>query len=181
NPAREELTRAQALPPSAPGDTSLQAQVTFDQTEVSRIESQLAAEGLGTYQDVNVNGQVEHLFITTQKVELVVEIAPFIAQAGQIKVFADQMQGTGVFDAPSDVAVNITDTSSASLEVQGITIPQLTGGTYFNGHPVATNSAVNAMNVTNAGVDNEVPLSSTSPAVAGVAAFSQFIGDATQA
>jgi hypothetical protein len=181
NSAQDELNQYQALLASAPSDPSLQAQVTFDQTEVSRIESQLAAEGLGTYQDVSVNGQVQHLFIVTQKVELVVDIAAFTAQAGQIKVFADQMQGTGVFDAPSDVAVNITDTSSASLEVQGITIPQLTGGTYFNGHPVASNSAVSAMNVTNANVDNEVPLSSTSPAVAGNAAFSQFIGDATQA
>ena len=31
-----------------------------------------------------------HLFITTQKVELVIDIAAFTAQAGQIKVFAEK-------------------------------------------------------------------------------------------
>ena len=147
--------------------------------------SQLTAEGLGQVvnyfnPDGSFGGQV---FVETQKIELTVNIAAFTAQAGQIKFFATDVNGTGILDAPSDVTVNITDTSRASLNIEGITIPQLTGGAYFNGAVVTSNADFNGKNDVNVGRNNEPQPASDENALEddSQANFSQIVSSATQA
>ena len=93
---------------------------------MSSIQTQLAAQGLGFF-DSNGN------FVVIQRVVQAIDIAPFTAAAGQIYLFGSQVQGSGVLDAPTEVAVTITNDTFASLQIEGITVPQNLGGIYVNG------------------------------------------------
>ena len=111
-----------------------------------------------------------------------INVAPIVAQAGQIDIRADQLQGNGTFDAPTDISVSIVNHSIASLDIHGITIPQLVGGLYLNGvqikDPLAAdaNTTIHTANLAAAASDNSLPMatdpSNNALAIAGTANFS---------
>ncbi|MDY3642094.1 hypothetical protein QWT45_29850, partial [Escherichia coli] len=136
------------------------------------------------------DGSGNQFFVPIIKSVQMIVVAPIVAQAGQIDVRADQLQGHGSFDAPTDINVSIVNHSIASLDIQGISIPQLLGGVLLNGVPLQdTNagdsaataaslaiSAINNSNIAAAAQDNKLSMSSSAPAVAGTANFT-FVGD----
>ena len=185
-----QLAEYQILHDKAPTDPTINAQIAFDQEEVTTIEGELLQQGLGEWHDPvtgaivatpSSNSMFEPIFKSVQ----MIDIAPIVAQAGQIDIRADQLQGNGVFDAPTDISVSIVNHSIASLNIHGITIPQLTGGLYLNGaklgDPLATdvkknaNDAINTSNKSQADTDNNTPMAKDSDnhalAVVGVANF----------
>ena len=120
--------------PFVEDDPTIDGQVTFDQQEVATIQGQLAAEGLGEMQTA-ANGS--SVFVVIQKIVQVLDIPAFRAQAGQINLYGDQIEGTGVLNAPISANVTITNDTAATLQIEGITIPQLLGGVYVNGARLA--------------------------------------------
>ena len=154
-------------------DAVLKQQVAFDNQEVSSIQAQLILQGLAEQES---DGSI----VVVEKTLQVIDIAPIRAQAGQIYLFADQVQGGGVLDAPTDVHVTITNSTLATLQIEGITIPQNIGGIYLNGSLLsqgsvsADNSAINASNASTAGRANAFAkgISGAPQEAIGVAAFS---------
>ncbi|MFO7616432.1 MAG: hypothetical protein R6V75_04205, partial [Bacteroidales bacterium] len=88
---------------------------------------------------------------------MTVHVAPVWAEAGLIDVRADVLQGTGVFDAPSDVSVTILNHTPAFLVVHGITIPERNGGLYFTGDPITDNDNIITRNNFNIALDEIAP------------------------
>jgi Ca2+-binding RTX toxin-like protein len=86
----------------------------------------------------------------------VITIDPIWAQAGTVWVRGDILQGSGLFDAPKDVRVDIQNDTQAFLEIRGITIPSSGGGVTFNGIPMdgadaaAINTQIRGVNTANA-------------------------------
>lgn len=77
---------------------------------------------------------------------IVLDVAAFKAQAGQIFMFGGQIQGQGVLDAPVGVNVSIENNTLSTLQIEGINIPQNIGGVYING-ALLTGASVAADNV----------------------------------
>ena len=118
----------------AQDDPTIDGQVTFDQQEVTAIQNQLLAQGLGEFDPVNPNNpNGPQQFVVTQRTVQVIDIPAFRAQAGQINIYGDQVEGGGSLNAPTTANVTITNFTAASLKVDGITIPQLLGGVFVNG------------------------------------------------
>ena len=155
------------------GDAVLQQQVAFDNQEVSALVTQLKNQGLA---EIETNGSI----VVLQKTVQVIDVAPIRAQAGQIYLYADQVQGAGLLDAPVDVEVNIVNETLASLQIEGILIPQQIGGIYLNGALVADgsvsadNTAINNSNAANANRVNDIAnkISGAPLEIQGTAAFS---------
>ena len=82
-----------------------------------------------------------------------VHVKPVWAEAGLIDVRGDALEGSGIFDAPSDVSVEIENNTPAFLVIHGITIPERNGGLYFTGDPITTNADVTSRNNFNIGLD----------------------------
>ena len=97
--------------------------------------------------------------IVVQKQVQAIDVAPFTAEAGQIYLFGNQVQGTGTLNAPVGVNVNLTNFTVASLQIEGITVPQNIGGIYLNGGLLddstvaADNTAINQANSSKAGAN----------------------------
>ncbi len=153
------------------GDQTIGQQISFDYNEILSLEASLASQGLIA---LNSNGtpitDADGFDIIVQKQVQALVIAPFTAEAGQIYLFGNQIQGTGTLDAPDEVSVNITNYTIASLEIQGITVPQNIGGVYVNGallddgSVVADNAAVNTANQSGSGAAFNITTLSPPPA-----------------
>ncbi|MEJ8562141.1 hypothetical protein QTO30_13520 [Yoonia sp. GPGPB17] len=98
---------------------------------IARIEAQMIASGEG-FRDAADN------FGTIERTNRVIVIDDIVAAAGRIRILTDQLTGTGTFDAPQDVKVEITSDSTASIEFGEIYIPQRNGGVDFNGITVTS-------------------------------------------
>src|SRR5204863_1987989 len=96
--------------------------------EINRLQNELAplAE-TGT----DSAGNTITLYPARQVLAVVVD--PIWAQAGVIDVRADQLQGAGIFKAPGDTSVTVTNATPAFLQLKGITIPAVNGGVLFDG------------------------------------------------
>ena len=134
-----------------PGKNStIDQQIAFDQEEISAIQTQLVAQGLGKFESNETSGGTT--FIVVQRTVQVIDVAPIRAQAGQIYLFGSQVQGTGVLDAPIGVNVTITNDTLSTLQIEGIDIPQNIGGIYVDGvlldgaTVAADNTAINNQN-----------------------------------
>ena len=133
----------------------------FYEDEINRIKAELDALGLA--EEVVNEDHPELLDILYPKKQvLTVTVGPIWAQAGVIDVRTDQLQGSGVFIAPSDTSVTIINDTPAFLELMGITIPAVNGGLFFNGILMERNipvgdddiGSIRYWNVTNADDDN---------------------------
>ncbi len=155
--------------------------VTTDANTVAALGQQLVAQGLASATSTSVvDGiTVDRLISNTIQV---IEVLAFQAEAGQINFIAGQVGGHGNLDAPTTANVSINDDTFASLQIDGILMPQLIGGVYVNGalltEPTSDSNAladanafIYAQNVATAAADNEVPASSGFRAVASQAAF----------
>ncbi|MBY0398635.1 MAG: hypothetical protein K2X91_19490, partial [Thermoleophilia bacterium] len=148
----------------------------FYQGEINRISADLLAQGLADLErDPQTNAEV--IVPRTQSV-LTVVVDPIWAEAGEIRVRADQVQGGGRWDAPGDASVSIINNTPAFLELLGITIPESNGGLFVNGVLVTANGPINASNAANAVEDNRINVAGVDPrVVAGVAAFAAITPD----
>ena len=117
----------------------------FYESEVTRITNELAAQGLWSTDENGLSGY-------NKQDVLVVEVDPIWAQAGTIDVRSDVLEGTGVFDAPGDASVEITNNTAAFLEIKGISIPDSNGGLFLNGVEVASNSEIETYSQADDGV-----------------------------
>ena len=137
----------------------------FYQSEMARITAELVNNGYALELPENPNDPNNHntIIVAVDQETPVVVISPIHAAAGYIDVRSDVFSGGGTLDAPGDVSVKIRNTSSASLDIQGITIPEDNGGVYFNGFlkRLGGNTDLNGngsdelgANKTNAGADD---------------------------
>lgn len=67
-----------------------------------------------------------------------ITIAPVKAEAGRIRVFANQLSGSGLFDTPKDASIVIINNTEASMNIEGIEIPETNGGLLLNGIDVTS-------------------------------------------
>ena len=83
---------------------TVDAQIAFDQQELTTIEQQMIAQGTGAYYTTSgtllTSYQAGAVFEPLNKVVQTIDVPAFSAQAGQINLFGDQIYGTGVLDAP---------------------------------------------------------------------------------
>ncbi len=123
--------------PSVEDDPTIDGQVTFDQQEVSSIQGQLLAQDLAVWQFADGSSSPTYsagaTFELVTRTIQVIDIPAFSAQAGQINIYSDQVEGTGILNAPISANVTITNNTEDSLQIDGINIPQLLGGIYVNG------------------------------------------------
>ncbi len=124
----------------------------FYQSEIDRITAELISSGLANV-ITDSNGVVQDVVPITKYVMTIV-LDPIWAEAGQIWVRADELQGSGVFDAPGDASVTITNATPAFLQLKGITIPETNGGMFYDGILAEDNSTINQINLANAQDDN---------------------------
>ncbi len=142
----------------------------FYQGEIDRITAELIASGLANVIK-DSNGVVRDIVPITKYV-ITITLDPIWAEAGQIWVRADELQGNGVFDAPGDASVDITNATPAFLQLKGITIPETNGGMFFNGILADSNTTLNTINLNDALEDNVNNYAGVDPLeVAGVANF----------
>ena len=99
--------------------------VAFYSTQIARIKQDLLKLGLAELIDSEIVPIIPEVETVT--------FAPISAQAGQVKIFSDQLSGTGTFDVPKNASIVINSKSSANLTFNGIYIPNTNGGIYFNG------------------------------------------------
>ncbi|MCY2932454.1 MAG: hypothetical protein NTV86_23755 [Planctomycetota bacterium] len=96
------------------------------QTQITQLELQMTALGLK-----NDNGTPGD---TSDDTYMASFASPFItvndiwAQSGTIRVYGDDLLGSGELRAPADVTVTITNDSPANLRMKRITIPDTAGG-----------------------------------------------------
>jgi hypothetical protein len=132
--------------------------VTFYTNQVTRIEADLLAQGLAARMG---DGTIVAM---TPDVDTVT-IGRVKAAAGRVRIFADQLSGTGTINVPKNASITINSESFAQLVIADIEIPDTNGGIYFNGTDitaigetttsVATALAwVNAENVRNRNSNN---------------------------
>ena len=179
--------------PSTSNNQSIDDQITFDKQEIATLESQMEAQGLGeffipntvnpstgnegTFTTVPEGTAAGAVFVPINRVVQTIAIPAFSAQAGQINIYGDEIQGVGVLDAPTSANVGLINTTEATPDIEGINIPQLIGGVYVNGiilqgTVASANSAINTGNHSDAQGDNKDPQSNTDTELVGVAAFS---------
>src|SRR5262249_40040092 len=82
---------------------------------------------------------------TEQRIDLTAltaTIQPIRAQAGSIDVRAGSLTGTGIFVAPGDASVTITNKTPVVIKLLGIVIPENTGGVFLNGDEQVAGGAV---------------------------------------
>src|SRR5690606_34502878 len=92
------------------GNTTL---IDFYRNEITRIKSELAAQGL-----TDDRGNMMDKYVPT------IYVDPIWAQAGVIDIRADILNGSGIIDAPGDASVTIVNNTPAFLVLMGITIPE---------------------------------------------------------
>jgi len=112
--------------------------VTFYENEIDRIEQEMLAEGLATLES---DGTI--LPIRQQAVTVTVDATT--AQAGRTRVLTDQLVGSGTFDAPRDAEIEIINNTPAFLIINGLEIPEVNGGLFFNGIEVTADTAPNTL------------------------------------
>ncbi|NGP18574.1 calcium-binding protein [Devosia aurantiaca] len=155
----------------------------FYNSEITRLTNllksqQLAVERTAVDGDGNViykDGKPVVTLVPVRKTVATIVVAPIFASAGYIDLRSDVLQGSGIIDAPSDVSVKIDNTSRYAMEIQGVTIPEDTGGIFFNGFDkrVLTNSNVTTQNSSNVSKENSDGIRAGEPnLVAGTASFS---------
>ncbi len=111
----------------------------FYLSEITRIQGQLVSKGLAT---IEADGSVT----SVESSVLSINVHPIWAQAGMVDIRGDQFSGSGTIDAPADASVTITNHTPAQLNIQGVTIPESTGGLFVNGVKTGTNTAIAALN-----------------------------------
>ena len=108
---------------------------------------------------------------------ITVTVDPITAKAGKIDIVTDELQGSGVFDAPADAKVTIANHTPAFIKLQGVDIPDSLGGVYVNGQPTnqstlpARLAAINAQNANAASFDNRDLVTGEGYIAVGNAAF----------
>ena len=137
----EELNSARAaLAQFGPTNAALKA---YYEGEIARIQEELEDLGL-----LDPNGGSP---LPTDQEVLTVTVNPVWAQGGKIDVRTDQLRGNGVMIAPTDASITILNDTPAFLEILGATIPEISGGLFFNGKLLPT--ATRAETLT--GIQNE--------------------------
>ncbi|EAR60225.1 type I secretion target repeat protein [Oceanospirillum sp. MED92] len=109
-------------------DTDLEA---FYKGEINRIEQELLAKGL--LEEVEINGVPQGIYVRNEVTVPIITVHDIHAEAGRIDVRADSLSTNGTITAPGDASVNIINHTTASLNINDITIPQENGGLYLNG------------------------------------------------
>ena len=97
--------------------------VTFYNEEISSLEQQMLNSG----EAVEIDGVIEPL----TKTVTIASLAPITASAGYILVRGDRLEGSGEFDSPKDVTLEIVSNASAFLEIQGVVVPDTSGAVIF--------------------------------------------------
>ncbi|TWT91153.1 dockerin type I domain-containing protein [Stieleria varia] len=106
---------------------------SFYESEVSRLRAELNKQGFLEVPNGSTTGAQE----VVRRTALVLSIDPIIAQAGSISIRAERIDGDGTMNSPSDASVEIINNSQAFLRLEGITIPDQTGGTFLNGQLIS--------------------------------------------
>ena len=136
--------KAQQTQAGGPGHSAaIDGQVAFAQQELDTISTQLVSQGLAS---VQLDGSGGTRIIPLTPHVNVIEVFAFNAQAGQINLYGNQIAGTGSLKSASSANVTITNNTPASLQIDGITIPQLIGGVYANG-VLQSGTSLSAVNV----------------------------------
>ncbi|HET57378.1 MAG TPA: hypothetical protein ENN35_02925, partial [Deltaproteobacteria bacterium] len=125
-----------------------QTLIDYYESEIARLEELLEAEGLVEKHDGD--------YTAVEQYVMIVNIDPVWAEAGGIDVRADQLKGSGTFDAPGDASITIHNHTPAFVRINGMTIPESNGGLFFNGVEVTENSTINTTNTNNAEMDNQL-------------------------
>ncbi|MCP4887379.1 MAG: hypothetical protein GY904_12290, partial [Planctomycetaceae bacterium] len=90
---------------------------------------------------------------------ITVTIEPTTAQAGRVRVLTDQLGGSGQIDSPKDALLRITNQTQAFLIIEGLEIPEVNGGLFFNGIEVTVasdpNGVITTENQANVTKDND--------------------------
>ena len=127
--------------------------ITFYEDEIDRITAEMLARG----EAVQVGDDIEPM----RKVVAIASVAPITAAAGYIQVRADRLEGSGTFDSPKDVTLEIISTTSAFLEIQGAVVLDISGAVIFNdidaseqGSSAAANAKIHERNEVADGYDN---------------------------
>ncbi len=144
------------------GNTTM---INYYNDEIATTQQQLIDAGL-------LEKEPDGSYNPIQQYAISANVNPVTADAGIIDIRADQLlgSGSGVLDAPSDASITIVNNTPAFLNLLGLTIPETTGGLYFNGIVMQTDSTSTAlqkianMNASDAGYDGVTP---------GSAAFAQ--------
>ncbi len=104
----------------------------FYQAEVTRLTAELEAQNLLETPE-GADPSVRQRIV---RIGLTIDVNPIFAKAGSIDVRADNFSRNGILDAPGDASVEIINQSRASIELQGIEIPEDNGGVFFNGNQI---------------------------------------------
>ena len=121
--------------------------------EILRLEQELLELGLAE-NPLDENGNPSGELNPIEQLAMTVTVDPIVAYPGIIDVRADQLVGSGEFDAPGDASVIIENKTPAFLNLLGITIPDQVGGVFYNGVLVVSNAQIQAHNDFNAEDDN---------------------------
>lgn len=133
----------------------------FYTNQIATLKAQLQSMGLLDEQKVDLNNDGdfndpgEDTFLPVDAAIMVVTVDPIFADAGRIFVTGDELGGTGQFISPSDANVTITNYTPAFLNIMGVTIPDETGGLYFNGDLWVHNSDIQTKDNANVVHEND--------------------------
>ncbi|MCX7396820.1 MAG: hypothetical protein NT138_03985, partial [Planctomycetales bacterium] len=122
--------------------------LAFYEAEIYRIEQELLSKGLA---EVVPTSGGNTTIVPVELYVLTVTLRPTRAQAGIIDVRGDALVGTGVLNAPRDANLTVTNHTPARLIIEGITIPEQTGGVFMNGINVLNNTAIAQINIAGQG------------------------------
>lgn len=114
--------------------TALRYQVQFDNSVLQSLKVAMQQEGLGGSPDGTA-------FVPSQNTIYLIDVAPINAQAGQIFLYGGSFSGRGKLDAPTDINVDIENNTGATLQIEGIAIPQNAGGVHVQGALVTSDNA----------------------------------------
>src|SRR5690606_27171953 len=94
-----------------------------------------------------------------------IDVAPILAAAGNIRVEGDRLTGNGKLISPGDAKIEVINETPYFLRVSDLIIPDHPGGLIrFNGSTVTDNTSINALNPGGSGANfNEVVTGENSP------------------
>src|SRR5690606_8042405 len=149
---QQRLDQLYALRDEHSGNTDA---VTAYNLEIQRIEEQLRA----------LTGGGGPGYISRDVVVGMIDVAPILAAAGNIRIEGDRLTGSGKLVSPGDAKIEVVNETPYFLRVSDLVIPDHAGGLIrFNGSTVTDNASINALNAGGSGASfNEVVTGENSP------------------
>ncbi|MDA9859334.1 hypothetical protein N9D23_14545, partial [Rubripirellula sp.] len=114
----------------------------FYRQEIERIESELLANQLAFEEVVDDT----RFIVPIRRTIPSIVVPPIRSQAGIVDIRGTGLFGTGSIESPGNASITIVNHTPTQLNLQGLHIPEVNGGLFFNGSQYETNGEIDDAN-----------------------------------